>query len=121
MLSLGIVLLFLAPLSACSILRCEAANEKGGGAVRFGGEEPASGTNAVRGEILVKFKPSTGEDRVREIAASEGLEIVRVVRPPSLYLMKSRTAEAGRAIPALKKYTEIEYAEPNYIYRPGRN
>jgi len=83
------------------------------------------GTSAAKpGEILVKFKPAVNEKRIREIAQREGLEIIKVVSPPSLYLFKIReTSQAlvNKRISDLKKYDEIEYVEPNYIYKPARN
>lgn len=77
---------------------------------------PVQKSRVVPGEILVKFKPSTGEDRVRQIAAREGLEIIKIVSPPYLYLMKSREAITEKAISKLKEYKEVEYAEPNYVH-----
>lgn len=78
---------------------------------------------AKAGEILVKFKPGTGEKRIREIARKEGLEIIKTVTPPSLYLLKSRetSLSVDKRIADLKKYEEVEYAEPNYIAKPVRN
>lgn len=79
---------------------------------------------AKPGEIIVKFKPEVGEKRIREIIAGEGLEVIRIVRPPSLYLLKSRDtnpALVNKRITDLKKYQEIEYAEPNYTAKPARN
>lgn len=79
---------------------------------------------AKPGEIIVKFKPGIAEKRIREIAAKEGLEVIKNVSPPSLYLMKSRETSPAlldKKITELKKYKEIEYAEPNYTYKPVRN
>jgi len=76
------------------------------------------------GEIIIKFKAGVSEQRIREIARKEGLEVVKIVSPPSVYLFKSReTSQAllNRRITDLKKYAEIEYAEPNYIAKPARN
>lgn len=82
------------------------------------------GSAAKPGEILVKFKPGINEERVREIAQREGLVIIKVVTPPSLYLFKARDAGLAlinQRISDLRKYEEIEYAEPNYISQPARN
>lgn len=97
---------------------------------RQAGKSKAFSAEAKPGEIIVKFKPGVGEQRIGEIARKEGLEVIRVLRPPSVYLFKSRGTSQAREtsqelldkmITELRKYTEIEYAEPNYIARPARN
>ena len=84
----------------------------------------ALSTGAKPGEIIIKFKSGVSERRIREIAAKEDLEVIKIVRPPSVYLFKSReTSQAllDKRISDLKKYSEIEYAEPNYVAKPTRN
>lgn len=88
------------------------------------GKAKGPGAPAKPGEILVKFKRGVDEKRIREIARKEGLEIIKIVSPPSLYLMKCRETSPAlldKRIADLKKYEEVEYAEPNYIYKPLRN
>lgn len=88
------------------------------------GEKKIPVPQSVPGEIIVKFKPGISEKRIGDIAAKEGLDIIKIVSPPSLYLMKSRQTSPAlldKKITDLKKHKEIEYAEPNFIAKPLRN
>lgn len=72
----------------------------------------------VSKEILVRFKPGTTAGTIKAIQDKAGLEIVRKLSVPDLYLMKvkGKTSEK-EIIKELKKFTEVQYAEPNYKYR----
>ena len=68
------------------------------------------------GEVLVKFKRNVSKETIERITKGSGLEIIRIVSPPSLYLLKIIGDSTVRGtIKALKEFQEIEYSEPNYI------
>jgi general secretion pathway protein D len=72
----------------------------------------------AHGELLVKFKDSTEEDRITEILAAEGASIISVLKPKGPHHIKLRDGQDVRA--AMKifgTYQEVEYAEPNYIMK----
>jgi hypothetical protein len=102
----------------------QTGNEDGSMKSKQAGKAKTLSAGAKPGEIIIKFKPGVCERRIREIAAREDLEVIKIVSPPSVYLFKSReTSQAllNKRIIDLKKYSEIEYAEPNYIAIPARN
>jgi len=104
-----------------SAICCMASDQ----APRKGNVKSLPGASAAGpGEILVKFKPGVTGKKIREIARREGLEKIKVVSPPGLYLFKTgETSQAlvNKRISDLQKYDEIEYAEPNYLYKPVRD
>jgi len=76
------------------------------------------GKDYKAGEVLVKFKRDISKEAVEKIAKESGLEIIRVVSPPNLYLLKiAGDSTVENTIKVLKKFEEVEYSEPNYIYR----
>lgn len=125
--SLCTAMIFLALCAVCCTAKTgeyQTGNQEGKLTEKQTGKAKVPGAPVKPGEILVKFKPGVGEKRIREITRKEGLEIVKIVSPPSLYLLKSREtspALVDKRITDLKKYKEIEYAEPNYIHKPARN
>ena len=87
---------------------------KGGSKTDLGVE----GKDYVAGEVLVKFKKDISREAVEKIAKDSGLEIIRVVSPPNLYLLKiAGDSTVKDTIKLLKEFEEVEYSEPNYIYR----
>ena len=77
---------------------------------------PAEEKQYVENEIIVKFKNSTADSRIKEINASLGCEIIRGIGSEKTFLIKINTGEEVKVImEKYKKLEEIEYAEPNYI------
>jgi len=71
--------------------------------------------NSARREIIVKFKSGTARETVESIAREHGLEIIKTVSAPHLYLFRMRgNLSAGEVIRRLNALVEVEYAEPNY-------
>jgi hypothetical protein len=79
---------------------------------------PAGGEtkNYVAGEILVKFRNGI-TDQIKEAIQKEvRLETIRLVSKPNLYLMKILDGSSVESVmERLGKFTEVKYAEPNYI------
>jgi hypothetical protein len=70
----------------------------------------------VKDEVIVKFKNTVAEDRIKEINASLGCEIIRSIGSEKTFLIRINTGEEVKIImEKYKKVEEIEYAEPNYI------
>lgn len=68
------------------------------------------------GEVLVKFKPYVTEAEIDRIAKISGLEMMKIVSPPNLFLFKVIGNSSLRdVIKLLKRFEEIEYSEPNYL------
>lgn len=84
------------------------------------GSERATGNgdgmqNFVAGEIIVKFKSGVSREAVERIAREHGLEIVKIVSPPQLYLFRiTGKVSAGEVLREFNVLNEVEYAEPNY-------
>ena len=71
-----------------------------------------------QGELLVKFKEDTSEERISEIVSAEGASIASALKPKGLYRIKLKAAQDVReAAKRFSQYKEIEYAEPNYIMK----
>jgi len=81
--------------------------------------EPA-GRTAVSGmmtdQVLVTFREGTDISTIERILREAGLEVLKVVSPPNLYLMRAGSGSALEdAIGRLKEYPEVLYAERNYV------
>jgi general secretion pathway protein D len=71
-----------------------------------------------QGELLVKFKEDTSEEKISEIVSAEGASIASALKPKGLYLIKLKaTQDVREAAKRFSEYKEIEYAEPNYIMK----
>ncbi len=70
----------------------------------------------VPGEILIKFKDSTGAQAIKAIQRELHLETIRLVYKPNLYLMKILDESSVESvIEHLQNYKEVKYSEPNYL------
>jgi len=66
-------------------------------------------------QVLVKFSEGTDIGAIKRIAQEAGLERLKVVSPPNLYLMRAENGTAlEEAIERLKAYPEVLYVERNY-------
>lgn len=71
-----------------------------------------------KGELLVKFKEDTSEEKISEIVSAEGASIASALKPKGLYRIKLKAVQDVReAVKRFSGYNEIEYAEPNYIMK----
>lgn len=81
-------------------------------------ERKAQDGNHKAGEILVKFGSSVAEERIKEILTELHLEKIRLVSPPSLYLLRIPPGSSVQdVIERIERFEEVEYAEPNYILK----
>jgi general secretion pathway protein D len=70
------------------------------------------------GELLVKFKDGTSEERITEILTAEGASVISFLRPGGPHHIKLKEGQdVGKAVEIFKIYQEVEYAEPNYIMK----
>jgi general secretion pathway protein D len=70
------------------------------------------------GELLVKFRDGTGEERIAEIVIEEDAVVIAVIGQRYLYHLKLEDGQdVEDAIEAFSEYPEVEYAEPNFIRR----
>lgn len=66
-------------------------------------------------QVLVKFREGTDTSAIKRIAQEAGLAVLKIVSPPSLYLMRAETGSAlEEAVVRLKAYPEVLYVEWNY-------
>ena len=66
-------------------------------------------------QVLIKFKKGTGQPDIEQIQKQLGLETVRVVSRPNLYLMKTVKGQSVQEIvKRLQEFKAVDYAEPNY-------
>ncbi len=74
----------------------------------------------VPGEIIVKFKPEvkTAEAKSRLFTTHRGLGLAEKKALPDGASLFKTDEDVEKAIEALKKDPRVEYAQPNYIYRP---
>ncbi len=94
----------------------------GAGALLFVEEAPAAQGemararfNARASEVLVKFKPYVTEVEIDRIAKISGIEVMRILSPPNLFLFKIiGNANLRDVIRSLERFEEVEYSEPNY-------
>jgi hypothetical protein len=92
--------------------------ENNAGAGSEAQREPTGGaavSGMVTDQVLVKFREWTDISTIERICREAGLEVLKVVSPPRLYLMKAATGSALEdAIGRLKAHPEVVYAERNY-------
>jgi hypothetical protein len=70
-------------------------------------------------QVLVKFKPYVTDVEIDRIAKISGMEVMRMLSPPNLFLFKIiGNSSLGDMIKTLERFEEIEYSGPN---SPGRN
>jgi general secretion pathway protein D len=70
------------------------------------------------GELLIKFREETPEERIREILSHEGASILSPLQPKWLYRIQLKNRqEVKDAVKVFMSYKEVEYAEPNYIMK----
>jgi hypothetical protein len=76
---------------------------------------PRQRQSYVPGQVLVKFKDGVDEQAIHAIKEAMSLETIRVVRRPSLFLMRILNESSVEAvIERLSDFPEVSYAEPNY-------
>lgn len=72
----------------------------------------------VRNQALVKFKTGVSPELVEKIAQELDLKIIKRVSPPYLYLMEaSDNTTVEEIMKRLSGCEQVEYCEPNYIYK----
>ena len=80
----------------------------------------AARTEFVAGEVLVKFKPSqSAQERISAIGR-RGHGVARELRQPGWMQLKVGEGETvAQVVAAYRRDPNVEYAQPNYIYRVG--
>jgi len=72
----------------------------------------------VQGEVLLKFRSDTPDERIQEILSAEGASLLRELKPEGLYLIRLKKKQDVRdAMEIFSAYGEVEYAEPNYMLK----
>ena len=70
----------------------------------------------VRGELLVKFKPGTGNAEIAQLNAAHGARVIDVT--PQLGVRRLQIpagSDEEQVVAAYKRNRNVEYAEPNYL------
>jgi hypothetical protein len=73
---------------------------------------------AIPGEVLVQFRAGTSNARIEEILATAGARAVKSLGTPHAVLVRPSGGDsADELIVRLRKYPEVQFAEPNRIRR----
>lgn len=76
---------------------------------------PGARNNPGYGEVLVRFKPYVTDVEIDRIAKISGMEVMRMLSPPNLFLFKIIGNSSLRdVIRSLERFEEVEYSAPNY-------
>ena len=76
---------------------------------------PRQRQNYVPGQVLVSFKDGVDEQAIQDIKKAMSLETIRIIRRPSLFLMRIVDGSSVEAvIERLEDLPDVSYAEPNY-------
>lgn len=83
------------------------------------GQMPTSNITAessvVPDEVVVKFREGTDGKTIEHIQREVGLQMLKVISPPNLVLMRIVGGSSVEGVVSrLKAYPEILYSEPNY-------
>ena len=72
----------------------------------------------AQGELLVRFRDGTPDNRISEILSAEGVSVLSESGTKGLYRLKLKKGRDVReAAKKFNSYREVEYAEPNYIMK----
>ena len=72
-------------------------------------------------EVLIQFNPDVSPETIVRIQTELNLEKAREFRIPNLFLMKITDGSSVEAvIEKSKTYTEVKYAEPNYVVKANQ-
>jgi hypothetical protein len=76
---------------------------------------PGTRDNPGSGEVLVKFKPYVTDVEIDKIAKISGMEAMRMLSPPNLFLFKiTGNSSLREVIRSLERFEEVEYSAPNH-------
>jgi general secretion pathway protein D len=70
-----------------------------------------------QGELLVKFREGTSQERISEILRIEGASVISVLKLGIYNIKLKEGQEVREAVKIFNNYNEVEYAEPNYIMK----
>lgn len=71
----------------------------------------------VEGQIIIKFMEGTTAEAIETLMRELNLELIRIFSSSNLYLMRICDSTPVKTIlERLKKYPEVEHAEPNYAF-----
>jgi general secretion pathway protein D len=71
-----------------------------------------------QGELLVKFREGTSQERISEILRIEGASVKSALKPEGVYKIRLKDGQEVRAaVKIFNNYKEVEYAEPNYVMK----
>lgn len=72
----------------------------------------------AEGEMLVQFREDTDESRIMEILSAEGASVISVLKPKGPHHIKLKKGQDVRdAVKSFLSYSEVEFAEPNYMIK----
>jgi hypothetical protein len=70
----------------------------------------------VPGEVIIRFEDETDERTIETIQKELGLETIKVISKPNLYLMKILDdTSVETMVERLRNHKKVKYAEPNYV------
>jgi hypothetical protein len=82
---------------------------------RFGDRSASEAERFVPGQVMVQFTKGTEKQVIERIQQDLGLETVKVLSQPDLYLMKAKNdVSVEEIVKRLQHYEAVSYAEPNY-------
>lgn len=77
---------------------------------------PPAKKEYVKDEVIVRFKDTVTEERIKEISTSLSCVIIRKIGPTKTFLIKIKTGgDVKEIIDKYKQFEEVEHAQPNYI------
>src|SRR5690606_28017297 len=78
------------------------------------GEENGGASHYHKQQVVVKFKVSPSEETWRTL--KQELQASSVRQVGHTYLLESRQMTAEQMLEYLERRTDVEYAEPHYVY-----
>ncbi|SMO84174.1 S8 family peptidase [Melghirimyces algeriensis] len=73
----------------------------------------------AKGEVIVKFKSDTKQSKMSKVHKQEGAKLIKrnKTKKVKFDLVKVKGKSVKKAVKEYKKNPNVEYAEPNYIFR----
>lgn len=100
------------------IMACTACAQQSDPLKHLASGTPSTADQVVPGEVIVQFHQEVSQSRVEQVLSEAHVEIIKNLRPPLIFLVRplgGRTAQ--QAITSLQQFREVQYAEPNRLYK----
>lgn len=98
-------------------VKAATGTKKAGGTEQSTSGAPSSPTDTYAPhQVIVRFKPNTGQEAIETIQRTLHLETLKIISPPDLHLMEIQNdTPVEETVSRLRELEAVRFAEPNYV------